>query len=423
MKLIYKISLSLSAVLLVFVTLWGIIFFNAMSSEINDETDDMLEEYSKDIIMRWLSGVRLLSTDNGTNNTYYIKRISQEYAESVPGIEYEVADIYIASQSEHEPARIRRQVFMDSDGMYYLLTVAVPTFEWADVRRSVMWSIAALYFVLLVVLIAITIAVLRLNLRPFDALMKWLDSYVPGKKNNPVPVCGDVVEFRKLAKAAQSAADRFERQYQIQNEFIGNASHELQTPLAVCSARIELLLDSPDLTRKQAEELVKMQRSVRNLIRLNRTLLMMSRIENGQFLDAEDIDLSSLLSESAAEFGEIYSYRDVHADIEVRKAFPVKMNSQLASVLVGNLLKNAFLHCPEHSRVSIVAEDGMFRVSNDGDRPLDAGKVFTRFYREDSGKEGSTGLGLALVKTVCDNSNLHISYNYDGRHNFVVTRL
>ena len=211
MKLIYKIALSLSAVLLVFIALWGVIFFNVMTAEINDETDDMLEEYSRDIIMRWLSGERLLSTDNGTNN-------------------YEDSDIYIANESEHEPARIRRQIFMDADGSYYELTVAVPTFEREDLRRSILWSICMLYLVLLVALVAITMAIVIVNMRPFNALLRWFDSYRPGRENPPVPADTDVIEFRKLADAAESATARFERQYRLQNQFIGNASHELQTP-------------------------------------------------------------------------------------------------------------------------------------------------------------------------------------------------
>ena len=382
MKLIYKIALSLSAVLLVFIALWGVIFFNVMTAEINDETDDMLEEYSRDIIMRWLSGERLLSTDNGTNNTYYIKRITAGCGEESEWINYEDSDIYIANESEHEPARIRRQIFMDADGSYYELTVAVPTFEREDLRRSILWSICMLYLVLLVALVAITMAIVIVNMRPFNALLRWFDSYRPGRENPPVPADTDVIEFRKLADAAESATARFERQYRLQNQFIGNASHELQTPLAVCSARIEMLLDSQDLTQSQAEELVKMQSEVSNLIRLNKTLLMMSRIEESMCVWT--------------------------------------MNPELASVLSRNLLKNAFLHSPSHTAITVRYGKDSFTVSNDGEKSLDAGRVFTRFYQENPGRTGSTGLGLSLVKAICDDSGLTVVYYYDRRHNFKI---
>ena len=420
MKLIYKIAISLSSIMLVFMALWGVLFFRVMISEINDETDDMLEEYSQDIIIKWLSGARLPSTDNGTNNTYYIRQVTALYADANQRIRYEDADIFIASQGEREPARIRRQVFMDVDGSYYELTVAVPSFEREDLVRSILWSIVILYFVLLLALVAITVVVIKFNMRPFDALMKWYGSYVPGKSNPPVPADTDAIEFRRLAEAAQSAVDRFERQFEQQKQFISNASHELQTPLAVCSARIEMLLDSPGLTEEQAGELVKMQRTIMDLTRLNRTLLLMSKIENGQFPESADVDIAGLVRESMAMFSEVYVSKNLETGIDVSGECVWKMNPQLASVLVNNLLKNAFNHSPEKSFVRVCLEPSCMRVTNAGHEPLDSNRIFTRFYRENSRKEGSTGLGLALVKAVCDSSGLTVKYEYDGAHNFIV---
>ena len=422
MKFIYKIALSLSAVMLVFMAVWGVFFFRVMVAEVNDETDDMLEEYSQDIILRWLSGVNIPSTDNGTNNTYYVREVSSDYADSRPRIIYEDTDIWLASENEYEPARVRRQIFMDSDSRYFELTVAVPTFERQDLIVSLLWSMIVLYLVLLVSVLAITVAVIMYNMRPFNALMKWLDSYIPGKKNAPVPSDTDIVEFRKLAEAVQSAADRFERLYDQQKQFISNASHELQTPLAVCSGRLEMLLDSPGLSEEQAQELVKMHRTLQDLIRLNRTLLLMSKIENGQFLESEAADLGRILKDNAGMFDEVYAHKGIRAVFVEEGRFVVKINGQLASVLVNNLLKNAYFHSPADSVIEIdVHEDG-FSISNPGDAPLDRTKIFTRFYQENSRKEGSTGLGLALVKTVCDSYGLSVDYEYDGRHRFTVRK-
>ena len=420
MKLIYKIALSLSSIMLVFMTLWSIFFFRVMTAEINDETDDMLEEYSRDIIIKWLSGARLPATDNGTNNTYYIRKVTPEYADSRQRIRYEDADIYIASEGEHEPARIRRQVFMDSDGVFYELTVAVPTFERADLVRSILWSIVILYIVLLIALVSITIVVIRFNMRPFDALVRWYDSYAPGKNNAPVPSGTDVVEFRKLAEAAQKAVDRSEKLYDQQKQFISNASHELQTPLAVSMGRIEMLLDSPGLTEEQAGELVKIHRTIMDLTRLNKTLLLMSKIENGQFPDVEDVDIESVFRENVLMFKEVYATKNLRVELSVEGGCVWRMNVQLASVLVNNLLKNAFSHSPDKSVIDIRIWNDGFSVSNEGAGPLDRSRIFTRFYQENSRKEGSTGLGLALVKAVCDNSGLKVEYGYDGMHCFTV---
>lgn len=420
MKFIYRIIIGLSCLMFIFMTLWGIFFFRSMEAEINDETDDMLEAYSADIIMKWLSGVEIPSIDNGSNNTYYIRKVSPDYARSVPSIRYENTMTFIAYKDETEAARVRRQIFMDRDDTYYELTVAVPTFERQDLTGSIFKWMVFLFFILLVGGICITVAVVYYNFRPLKALLRWVDGYVPGKKNPPVPCRTGIIEFRTLAQATQRAADRFEKQYEIQNQFIGNASHELQTPLAVCTGRIEMLLDSDTLTQSQAEELVKINRTLHDMTRLNRTLLMMTKIDNGQFIDTSDIDLGQALRDAVAMYDEIYEMKNVHSELSVAGNPVVKMNEQLANILISNLLKNAFMHSPEGTVVDVCLGNSELRISNYGDSPLDKDRVFDRFYQGSAKKEGSTGLGLALVKAVCDRYSFRIGYEYSGRHNFIV---
>lgn len=421
MKFIYRIILSLSALMLVFMTVWGIFFFRAMESEITDETDDMLETYSADIIMKWLSGAEIPSIDNGSNNTYYIRKVSPEYAASVPRISYENAEIYIASKKENEPARIRHHIFMDEDDSYYELTVAVPSFERQDLIDAILKWMVFLYFILLAACIGITVAVVEYNFRPFKAILKWIDSYTPGKPHDPVPSDTSIEEFRRLSQATRNASERFEKQYELQNQFIGNASHELQTPLAICTGRIEMLLDSDTLSPRQAEELAGINRTLQRMVRLNRTLLLMTRIDNGQYMDVTEVDIVTLVKESAGAFDEIYGYKGISTVLDCAQGpVPVMMNEQLSSVLVSNLLKNAYVHSPADSQVRISVSSGKLSVSNAGDTPLDKDRIFERFYHGQDRKEGSTGLGLALVKSVCDRYSFSVEYVYDGRHEFTV---
>ena len=421
MKFIYRIIISLSALMLVFMTLWGIFFFRAMEEEIIDETDDMLEAYSADIIMKWLSGVEIPSIDNGSNNTYYIHKVTPEYAASVPRISYEDAMIFIANKGETEAARIRRHVFMDEDNSFYELTVAVPSFERQDLISAILKWMVFLYFILLAACIGITVAVVEYNFRPLKALVRWTKSYIPGKKNAPVPCDTGIIEFRTLAQATQEAADRFERQYELQNQFIGNASHELQTPLAVCMGRIEMMLDSDSLTRQQAEDLTGISRMLQRMVRLNRTLLLMTKIDNGQFIDTSEIDIVRLAGDSLDMLGDIYGYKDIRSVMNAPDHVLLEMNEQLASIMVSNLLKNAFVYAPSGSVVTVTLSDKCLEVSNDGDTPLDKDRIFDRFYQGPAKKEGSSGLGLALVKAICERYSFSLDYRYDGKHSFTVT--
>mgnify|MGYP003093256959 FL=1 len=421
MKFIYRITIGLSVLMFIFLTVWGIFFFRSMVAEVNDETDDMLEAYSADIILRWISGMEIPSVDNGSNNTYYIKSVPEEQVAGMPRISYENSMIYIASKGETEAARIRHQIFMDGENEYYELTVAVPTFERQDLFRAILKWIVFLYIILLAGGIGITIVVVEYNFKPLRALLKWFDSYIPGKKNPPVPCDDSIEEFRILSVATQNAADRIEKQYELQNQFIGNASHELQTPLAVCSGKIEMMLDSDEeLSAQQAEDLMQVHRKLQGMIRLNKTLLLMTKIDNGQFIDVSEIDLSAIMRDSVSMLDDIYSAKGVSSEVEVEDNVRIRMNEQLCSVLFTNLLKNAYMHSPSGSVVNVRLSAKSLVVSNDGDTPLDKLRIFDRFYQGRGRKEGSSGLGLALVKSVCGRYSFGLDYEYDGRHNFTV---
>ena len=423
MKLLYRITLWLAAALIILLTVWAFCFYAAMLDEIDDETDDSLIDYSDALIIRKLSGMEMPSDDNGTNNTYYIREVTGEYARSMEWIDFENREIFIKAKSEFESARVLKRIFRDSRDCYYELTVAVPTIEKDDIQRSILWWIVALYVLMLISILLVSVFVISYNMRPLRAMLKWLDEYNPGKEMPPVPSGDNVTEFRRLSGTIKDAAARFEVQYAEQKRFIGNASHELQTPLAVCSSRVEMLLDSPDLTEVQAGELVKVHRTLQDLIRLNKTLLLLTRIENGQFPESSETDFSALMSDSAEMFGEIYQGRNVSVKTTVRTPFVFRMNGELAVILVRNLMKNAFLHCPPGSVIEVRMDAGGFSVSNPGTAPLDGSRIFTRFYHSQSGTEGSTGLGLALADSVCRNYSLSLEYAFeDGTHIFSVRK-
>lgn len=421
MKLILRIALRLSAVLLPLLALWAGLFYYALMGRIREETDDALWDYSELIIQRMLGGERLPQLNEGSNNSYSITPVDSLYASAHPRLEYYDAEVYIPEKEETEPARVMTTLFQDEDGLYYELKVATPTFEKDELLATIFGWMIFLYLVLLVTVIGITILVFHRSMRPLYDLLKWLDDYRPGGKNRPVPNRTRIEEFRRLNLAAQQAVDRSEALYQQQKQFIGNASHELQTPLAVLSGRLEWLLDHTELTEEQMGEVLQMQRTLKRLSRLNKTLLLLTKIDNHQFPESTTVDIASLVREQQELYCEIFSARDIHWSLSLPETFPVQMNESLASVLVTNLMKNACLHSEPGAEVQVRLENRTLTVSNPGAAPLDQKQVFKRFY-QGAKKEGSNGLGLALVKAVADYYGLPIAYRFlEGRHCFSVS--
>ena len=260
----------------------------------------------------------------------------------------------------------------------------------------------------------VTILVFYRNMRPLYRLLDWLDRYRVGGKNPPLDNNTDITEFQKLNEATEKALGRYDEAYEAQKEFIGNASHELQTPLAVMGNRVEWLLDNTDLDEKQIGELLGIQRTLGGVVRLNKTLLLLTKIDNGQFPESTDVYIPALVQESVEVFSEIYEDKGIDVDFPHPDNLVVRMNESLARTLTGNLLKNAFIYTPAHGKIRITVRGRSLVIANTGDMPLDADHIFDRFYKS-GGREGSLGLGLAIVGAVQRYYGLEVKYRFEEK--------
>ena len=422
MKLFHLVLWRISLALIVVLTVWAGFFYMAVVEEVNDEVDDTLEDYSEGLIIRALSGEDMPTASNGSNNQYYLYEVSESYAASHPQITYRDEMVFITEKSETEPARVLITIFRTEDERYMELVVYTPTIEKLDLLRAILGWIIFLYVLLLLIILSINIWVFRKNMKLLYVLLKWLDSSQLGKKNEPLENTTKITEFRKLNAATMAFAERGEKLFELQKTFIGNASHEMQTPLAICRNRLEMLMEDETLTEHQLNELIKTHQTLENLTRMNRSLLLLCKIENGQFADTRSVCLNDILAHYLDDYKEVYAYRNITVTVTTDSSFCVEMNDSLVSVLVTNLLKNSFVHNIDGGFIYIKITANTFEISNTGEKPLDRERIFERFYQGQK-KEGSTGLGLALVDSICKANHLTIDYTYvENRHIFTISK-
>ena len=419
MKLFHRVILTLSLGLLPVMALWSVLFYYGMVNEINDEADDALGEYAQLVMRRVLAGQPLPAPNNGSNNSYSITPVDEDYMLRYPPIHYYDEMVYIPEKEETEPARVLRTFFCDAEGQHYEIQVATPTFERADLLKTIAWNMALLYLVLMLTIFTVVALVYYFNMRPLYRLLQWLDGYTPGAKKVEVPTNTSVVEFRKLSEAAQRAMNRTEQLFEQQKQFIGNASHELQTPLAILGNRLEWLVNNTSPNEQQLTEMLKMRQSLARLVRLNKTLLLLSKIENGQFPESSDVDIAAIVRDNLEIYSEIYEERGITEQVELPESYIVHMNESLTSTLINNLLKNSYLHNMKGGTVKISINGDTLTIANSGTEALDPSLIFERFYHK--GGSDSTGLGLALVSSIARNYNLAVTYTFtDNMHTFSI---
>ena len=422
MKLFNRVLIHLLSGIFIILLGWAVFFYLGIMSEVNDEVDDSLEDYSELIITRSLAGKELPAHDSGSNNQYFLREVDESYVRSHQAISYRDSMIYIKEKNETEPARILTTLFKDKENRHYELSVFTPTIEKRDLQEAIFHLLIALFATLLIAILVINIWVFRRSMKPFYQLLNWLDKYRLGQENEPLDISTYTTEFRKLNEAVNRYASHSEEIYRQQKLFIGNASHEIQTPLAVCQNRIEMLMEDESLSEEQLSELAKTYQTLEYVSKLNKSLLLLSKIDNSQFVDSANVCINELVHRYMDDYQEVYDYKEIQITLNEKENFHLLINETLATMLITNLLKNAYVHNNEHGTIQIEIGKDYITFSNSGDlQPLDEKRIFERFYQGKK-KEGTTGLGLAIVAAICRQCSLAVSYRFvNNKHEFHVT--
>ena len=402
MKLFYRVLINLLIGIFVILLGWAVVFYMGMMEEINDEVDDSLEDYTELIIKRSLAGKQLPSNDSGSNNQYFLKEVERTYFLSHDAISYRDSMVYIEEKGESEPARILTTLFKDREERYFEISVYTPTIEKKDLREAIFYLLIGLFTTLLIAILLINIWVFHRIMKPFYRLLEWLDNFRLDKKNEPLDNPTNTTEFRKLNVAVNRFAVHSEEIFEQQKQFIGNASHEIQTPIAVCQNRLEMLMEDETLTEQQMGEIVKTYQTLEYVSKLNKSLFLLSKIDNSQFAETKEISLNEVLHRYSDDYREVYHYRGITLDIQEKATFRVQMNETLA----------------DKGMIRVEITSSSIRFGNTGaDVALDDKRIFERFYQGSRKREGSTGLGLAIVHAICRQCRLQVRYRFlDGMH-------
>ncbi len=231
----------------------------------------------------------------------------------------------------------------------------------------------------------------------------------------------DIYEFQALNTTLNQLIEKIHADYENIRQFTGNISHEIQTPLTVIRQKSEMLLQDESMSEKQLKILQEIQGSITRLSRLNKTLVLLSRIESRQFTSRERISLNGLLSAQLEIIGPLAEANEIRVGYEAEADCTIEADPTLADILLVNLLKNAVTHNFHGGDINISLGSDYISISNSGrEEPLDDKLIFERYHSNTASKE-SLGLGLAIVKKICDLYEFHISYNFvNSKHIFRV---
>jgi len=328
---------------------------------------------------------------------------------------------YDTLEAETEPYReLNASVRLDGNSFTYSSRINLVESE--DLMESIALLFLAIIFLFLVGLLVITKRLSIKLWKPFNVTLNQIEKFEIDKSNQPIFIETDIEEFQRLNKSVEKLIEKNTAIFHSQREFVDNAAHELQTPLAIFQANIDTLIQSSGFTQEQCKMLGSLNESVFRLTRLNKNLLLLSKLENDNYSEKETIYLSQTITKHIDFFTEQATSKKLNIKMDLFEKASIKSNSVLAEILISNLFLNAIRHNIKGGVIIVKLTNESLIFSNTGQsHPLIAQSLFQRFSKSNPSEQGN-GLGLSIIKKIVTLNNWTISYSFaDDIHSFSVT--
>lgn len=306
-----------------------------------------------------------------------------------------------------------------NDKSYYIATYGA-LIETDDITEAVTKILLWILGMQVIGAIGVGFIVSNRLFKPFRETLDRLKAFNLQDKEPIEAGQANVKEFADLNRFVEQMTRKAVADYKNLKEFAENASHELQTPLAIIKGKLELLTET-DLNSEQYQYVDDSQRAIKKLSRLSESLSLLTKIENHEFSDVDEINMTKLIRESTQSFDEFIKLNDLSVETDLAEDVMIHIHPALADILWTNLFQNAIKHNVNDGKISIRLSKGTLNIANTGD-PLDMPpeKLFERFTKDDQSTE-SIGLGLSIIKQIVDQNDYQISYDYaDGWHEIEV---
>lgn len=344
---------------------------------------------------------------------YYQKNnILPRFPQSVDRIQYDVKpiqpffkDTLILETADNEWVPYRELHFTLPHGdQYHKIVLQHILLGKDDLLEGTFIITLSLILIFIIILIIIINTTYTLWI-PFKDTLSKIENF-DLKKELPLFQKTTIDEFQSLNQALNKLLIKIKSDYNQTKEFNENASHELQTYLAIIRHSHEKLFNSLE-NSEALQEVQKAHSATIKLSQIQKSLLLLGKIRNQEFNQTHTIHLKKIIEESITHFEELIAFRNITTHLNL-KDVTVPMDSGLAQILITNLIKNAVRHNVQNGYIKIELKNQLLTIENSG-IPLKKNpqEMFQRFTK---GQQGNLGIGLAIVSEICSFYNYRLDY-------------
>ncbi len=418
MKLLAKTNLYISATTIILMLIGMIIVYMLVLNKLSSEGDEHLLIDKSKIIQMLKQGKPLVhfSSNVGENisitevplQTIFDNRFQNYKMEEEEGDEGE------------DEFTFRQLLFQTTVGdRHYEVKISQSLAERKEIGEYIAVAILLFLAFSLSILFILNRYISRFIWSPFYDTIAQLRNWTLLSNKKIVPKETNIDEFIELNQTSNMFIQKIQADYINLKEFTENISHETQTPVAIISAKLEMLMQEDDYSYKQQRLLADAYMATLRLKKLNQALISLTRIEKGLYAKIDVINITGMVERKLMELNEFIQAKNIR--IEKNLAVVEKdLNSEIFDLLINNLLINAIKHNRETGgMIRITLRQNELLIENTGsETKIDKESIFERFkpYTTDS---ESVGLGLSIIKKIADFLEWETSYEFkDGLHTF-----
>ncbi|MEX2232108.1 MAG: HAMP domain-containing sensor histidine kinase [Cyclobacteriaceae bacterium] len=297
----------------------------------------------------------------------------------------------------------------------YLLEVARSLSTIQEIESTLRRFALITLVIISLVTILIDVAFTEYLLRPLKAIIRKLHATKDPSSFTFKSVETNTTDFQYLDDSIHDMMNRIEDVFLKERQFISNVSHELLTPISIIQGKLENLLGNENLSEAGEVRLVETQKTITRLKNVVRTLLLISKIENDQYVLKDSVSVVSLIDEVTKEMDERLEAREIVLKKEAIQEYTLqRCNASLLHTMFFNLINNAVKYNRDGGSIIITgfySEGGytlQIRDTGVGVSPENLPFIFNRFKRLHKTDNESFGLGLPIVQTIADLHHIKI---------------
>jgi signal transduction histidine kinase len=383
-----------------------------------EETDETLELHKEEFTEEKLPTFRISDISSWNKYNRNVKILADRGLKSQ--ILFDTV-YYDKLENENEPYR-QFDAPITIEGTPFTYSEKINLIERRDMVAGTVLMFSAIIVILLAGMLFITKVFSKKMWKPFYDTLAQIQDFELDKSKRPQFPVTEIGEFSQLNNSLGRLIEKNTEIYHNQKEFVENAAHELQTPLALFQAKIDNLYQM-NLPGEYSLILNSLNDDVARLNRLNKNLLLLSKIGNANdsYFGKQRVLLNESIRKNLDFFIEQAHAKNIEIVTGLTEKVRVMCNPDLAEVMINNLFLNAIRHNVKGGKIFVTLADDAVAFLNTGEElPLDAEKMFRRFAKSGASSKGN-GLGLAIVKNIVEVNRWSISYTFkDNLHGFTI---